>query len=87
MSKEATIALTFGVLTLIMTIAGFHYRDSICCYCLGVLRLNGRLRHRIQDHESENNDEIELQPRRLSVPLYLDSTLLNESFELDEQSD
>ncbi|KAF2471528.1 uncharacterized protein BDR25DRAFT_367207 [Lindgomyces ingoldianus] len=31
MTTEATLAIIFGIMTLIATIAGIHYRDSLCC--------------------------------------------------------
>ncbi|KAF2690876.1 hypothetical protein K458DRAFT_426296 [Lentithecium fluviatile CBS 122367] len=58
-STDTALLISFGVFTLIVTIAGIHYRDS--------LYINA-----MRDIEAApEEDSIELQPR-LSLPLYYD---------------
>jgi hypothetical protein len=36
-TNETTLVICFGVFTLLATLAGLHYRDSLCCLCCRVL--------------------------------------------------
>ncbi|CBX92015.1 predicted protein [Plenodomus lingam JN3] len=31
MGNETTLVICFGIITIIATVAGLHYRDSLCC--------------------------------------------------------
>ncbi|KAF2127326.1 hypothetical protein P153DRAFT_387869 [Dothidotthia symphoricarpi CBS 119687] len=95
-SSDTSLVILFGIFTLIATLAGLHYRDSLCCLiCRSLLRAwsdeashidveaTAGLRgglNRIFD--SDDEAVIELQPR-LSFPVYLDSSTL----EIDTDGD
>ncbi|KAF2833896.1 hypothetical protein CC86DRAFT_279364 [Ophiobolus disseminans] len=32
-SNETTLLLSFGIITILATLAGLHYRDSLCYLC------------------------------------------------------
>jgi hypothetical protein len=32
-SSNTALVLSFGIITLLATLAGLHYRDSLCCLC------------------------------------------------------
>ncbi|KAF1960224.1 hypothetical protein CC80DRAFT_465931 [Byssothecium circinans] len=81
-STDTTLLVSFGVLTLIVAIAGIHYRDSLFCLLCRSLHRAWTLdaSHDVEStagielhQRSYNASVIELQPR-LSLPLYYDTS-------------
>ncbi|KAH7125774.1 hypothetical protein B0J11DRAFT_529206 [Dendryphion nanum] len=80
-STEIILLVLFGTFTIITTIAGIHYRDSLgCLVCRALHSLWSR--DRLLDIEAygnynlepglRSNTLIEMQPRTESFPLYID---------------
>ncbi|KAI8934189.1 hypothetical protein NX059_008938 [Plenodomus lindquistii] len=84
-----TLVICFGVLTLLVTVAGLHYRDSLCCMIgrslVGAwttdndvdIEAMAGLQHTGSRLGIQNDDyAVELQPLR-SIPLYLDDVIVD----------
>ncbi|KAF2846268.1 hypothetical protein T440DRAFT_482634 [Plenodomus tracheiphilus IPT5] len=87
-NNETTLVICFGIFTLLTTIPGLHYRDSLCCLvCRSLVRAwyidpdidieaVAGVQHAGRRRSLNENDLIvELQPRR-SLPLYFDGATI-----------
>ncbi|KAF2872621.1 hypothetical protein BDV95DRAFT_542850 [Massariosphaeria phaeospora] len=80
-TTSTALLVTFGIFTLLTTIAGIHYRDSLCCLFYRSLhgawsqQVDSEVEIRYGSDPDQDNDledgVYEMQPR-LSLPLYLD---------------
>lgn len=99
MGNETTLVICFGIITIIATVAGLHYRDSLCCLMCRSLVGAWSTTDTDRDieavaglqttsrHRSQDEDgsSIELEPRR-TLPLYFDSTAMGRYSHDDEAS-
>lgn len=90
-SNEATLVICFGIFTLLATLAGLHYRDSLCCLCCGVLfnawhhrtldvvedvEATAGMIHRISSTQSlDTNHALVEMQPHMTFPLFFDTSL------------
>ncbi|KAH7094677.1 hypothetical protein FB567DRAFT_9700 [Paraphoma chrysanthemicola] len=83
---NTALVICFGILTIIVTIAGFHVRDSVFCSCFRGLFVAWSRNNEIDiearagvlgEEEYQDNTVFELQPR-VSLPLYYEPHLNEE---------
>ncbi|KAF2035389.1 hypothetical protein EK21DRAFT_106925 [Setomelanomma holmii] len=81
-TTNTILVVCFGILTILVTIAGFHVRDSVFCSCFRGLFVTWsqgedvdiEARAGLVGRSGYQDDAVEMQPR-LTLPLYYEPPL------------
>ncbi|KAF2117636.1 hypothetical protein BDV96DRAFT_685328 [Lophiotrema nucula] len=71
MSAQAVLALVFGIVMLLLTVAGFHSSDSYFARAVQYFIPNAVQR----DHDDESANDFEILPQQLSVSTHPSSSI------------